>query len=229
MTRTCQTGDGARGGGHIQKRQIAWAKVRRHENAPSSLPYLSQVIWCPLGGDFGLCDRGEGSSSHVPCPCLTLSSQEELQASSLLTPLHLLSLHYPLVRGPCSIFSLGSRCRDKPLTPGPWWHLPERTPRSYQIFEFTSNGSSHSEQARAPVHPRILPIAQREGQGEERWGWACPLPQKSWAHMLMASLTVMPAPAPSPARLCCLPPMFTSSGGLLPLPRPGCGPVGWGN
>lgn len=58
----------------------------------------------------------------------------------------------PLVRGPCSIFSRGSRSQD-PEDPG--GIFLEGTPKRYQILEFTSTSSSHSADS-DPQAPRVL-------------------------------------------------------------------------
>lgn len=81
--------------------------------------------------------------------------QEGLQANSLLIPLYLLSPYHPMVRGPCSIFSLGSRSH-KPQDPG--GIFLEGAPKSYQILEFTSNSSSHLSKLRSPGSQASWPL-----------------------------------------------------------------------
>lgn len=89
-------------------------------------------------------------SLSYPCPL-----QEGLQVNSLLIPLHLLSPYHPVVRGPCSIFSLASGSH-KSQDPG--GIFLEGTPKSYQILEFTSNSSSHLSKLRPPGSQASRPL-----------------------------------------------------------------------
>lgn len=73
--------------------------------------------------------------------------QERLQANSLLTPLHLLSPVAPWLGHHAASFpwAQGAETSYGPQDPG--GTFLEGTPKSYQIFEFTSNNFPHSEQA----------------------------------------------------------------------------------
>lgn len=105
MTRTYQiVNEDSKRGGHLEERNSHGQKcgvMKTPFISPSTFPSkFAGLLW--WGGIFLT-----PMSLSVPHPS---PLQKALQANTLLTSLHLLSSHYPLVRAPCSIFSLGSMC-----------------------------------------------------------------------------------------------------------------------
>lgn len=141
-------------------------------------------------------------------------TQEGLQASSLLTPLHLLSPYGPWLADHAASFPWAQGAKNPRTLVASFWRGHPKGTRYWSSPALTL----HTQQAQTPrlpgssasVNPEILPGAQ--GNPGEKTGVYLPTTQQPWAHLPTASLTGIP-------------PMFTSLRGLLLRPRPGCGPA----